>query len=160
MPGRAVPDRRQRCVSTGSLFGSGRRRLAVLLAVLLSGGASSAFAEWVKMAGNDSVDAYMDLNLLERKGEYVLSWRLYDYRRPQKASPDKTFRSAATLVATKCAERTEAMMSYIQYAEAMGKGSVITSQEIPKDKMQVSKIAPGSIGEALNKVACQRFKMW
>ena len=147
-------------MSTGSLFGSGRRRLAVLLAVLLSGGASSAFAEWVKMAGNDSVDAYMDLNLLERKGEYVLSWRLYDYRRPQKASPDKTFRSAATLVATKCAERTEAMMSYIQYAEAMGKGSVVAAREIPREEWQVNRITTGSIGEALNKVACERFKMW
>ena len=51
-------------------------------------------------------------------------------------------------------------MSYIQYAEAMGRGSVITSQDIAKDKLQVSKIAPGSIGEALNEVACQRFKMW
>jgi len=112
------------------------------------------------MGGNDTVDAYMDLKLLERKGEYVLSWRLFDYRKPQKAPSDKTFLSAATLVATKCSDRTEAMMSFIQYADAMGKGSVVASREIPRAEWQISKIASGSIGEALNKVACQRFKMW
>lgn len=138
----------------------GRAFGIVLLAVLPLAGMPPAFAEWIKMGGNDSVDAYMDLNLLERKGEYVLSWRLYDYRRPQKIPPDKVFRSAATLVATKCADRTEAMLSYIQYGEAMGKGAVIASREIPPEQRQISKIASGSIGEALNKVACQRFKMW
>ncbi|HET6491804.1 MAG TPA: hypothetical protein VFG44_02415 [Burkholderiales bacterium] len=56
-------------------------RVGLLLA-LLFGGIPVALAEWIKMGGNDSVDAYMDLNLLEKKGEYVLSWRLYDYRSP------------------------------------------------------------------------------
>lgn len=132
----------------------------VLLVVLSFFAIPHALAEWIKMGGNDSVDAYMDLKLLERKGDYVLSWRLYDYRKPQKAPPDKFFRSAATLVATKCADRTEAMLSYIQYADPMGTGAVIASREIPAEQRQISKIAPGSIGEALNKVACQRFKMW
>ena len=90
----------------------------------------------------------------------MLSWRLYDYRSPQKGPAGKTFSSASTLVATKCSERTEAMLSFIQYAEAMGKGAVVASREIPRPEWQVNKITGGSIGEALNKVACQRFKMW
>jgi hypothetical protein len=122
--------------------------------------ASSAWGQWIKMGGNDTVDAYMDLNLLERKGDYVLSWRLYDYRAPQKSANNQIFRSAATLVATRCAERTEAMLSFKQYAEAMGKGSVIATREIPREEWQVNRITEGSIGEALNKVACERFKMW
>lgn len=133
---------------------------AALLLALLFGGLPVALAEWIKMGGNDSVDAYMDLNLLEKKGEYVLSWRLYDYRSPQKGPADQTFLSASTLVATKCSERTEAMLSFIQYADAMGKGRVVASREIPRPQWQVNKIAGGSIGEVLNKVACQRFKMW
>lgn len=137
------------------------RHSGLALSVLaLLGSAPSALAQWVKMGGNDAVDAYMDLNLLEKKGEYVLSWRLYDYRKPQQTSAGKPFMSAATLVATKCAERTEAMLSFMQYAEGMGKGSVVASREIPRPEWQVNKVAAGSIGEALNKVACQRFKMW
>jgi hypothetical protein len=134
-------------------------RVGLLLA-LLFGGIPVALAEWIKMGGNDSVDAYLDLALMEKKGEYVLSWRLYDYRSPQKGPADQTFLSASTLVATKCSERTEAMLSFIQYADAMGKGRVVASREIPRPQWQVNKIAGGSIGEALNKVACQRFKMW
>jgi hypothetical protein len=133
-------------------------RSALFLALLL--GAPAASAEWIKMGGNDLVDAYMDLALLEKKGEYVLSWRLFDHRSPQKNSSGKTFSSATTLVATKCSDRTEAMLSFVQYTGAMGKGSVVASREIPRPEWQITKIAPGSIGEALNKVACQRFKMW
>jgi hypothetical protein len=132
----------------------------VIFLTLFFGGIRVALAEWIKMGGNDSVDAYMDLNLLEKKGEYVLSWRMYDYRSPQKNASEKIFSSATTLVATKCSERTEAMLSFIQYTDAMGKGSVVASREIPRAEWKVNKIAPGSIGEALNKVACQRFKIW
>lgn len=131
----------------------------LFLAVLL-GDAPVVFAEWIKMGGNDGVDAYMDLDLLEKKENYVLSWRLFDYRSPQKNTLGKTFQSATTLVATKCSDRTEAMLSFVQFDRAMGKGSVVASREIPKAEWQVSKIAPGSIGEALSKVACQRYKMW
>lgn len=134
-------------------------RCLLFLAILLCD-TPVAFAEWIKMGGNDAVDAYMDLSLLEKKENYVLSWRLFDYRSPQKNPAGKTFLSAATLVATKCFDRTEAMLSFIQYDRAMGKGSIVASREIPQNEWQVSKIAPGSIGEALNKVACQRFKMW
>jgi hypothetical protein len=133
---------------------------AVIFLMLLFGGIRIVLADWIKMGGNDSVDAYMDLALLEKKGDYVLSWRLYDYRSPQKNASEKIFSSATTLVATKCSDRTEAMLSFIQYAGAMGKGSVVASREIPRAEWQVNKIAPGSIGEALNKVACQRFKIW
>lgn len=133
---------------------------ALAVSMLVLGVAPAAFADWIKMGGNDSVDAYMDLDLLQKKGEYVLSWRLYDYRDPQKTPSGKTFRSAATLVATRCVDRTEAMLSFMQYTEAMGKGGVVASREIPHAERQVSKITPGSIGEALNKVACQRIKMW
>lgn len=135
-------------------------RCSLVLAALMLLNASSAFGQWIKMGGNDTVDAYMDLNLLERKGDYVLSWRLYDYRAAQKTSSNQTYRSAATLVATKCADRTEAMLSFKQYAEAMGKGSVVAAREIPREEWQVNRITTGSIGEALNKVACERFKMW
>lgn len=112
------------------------------------------------MGGNDTVDAYMDLSLLQRKDEYVLSWRLYDYRKPQKNSAGQSYVSASTLVATKCSDRTEALLTFIQYAGQMGKGSVVASREIPRAEREVNRITPGSIGEALNKVACQRFKMW
>ena len=112
------------------------------------------------MGGNDAVDAYMDLSLLQKKDEYVLSWRLYDYRQPQKNSAGQSYLSASTLVATKCPDRSEALLTYVQYAGPMGKGSVVASREIPRVERQVNRITAGSIGEALNKVACQRFKMW
>lgn len=134
-------------------------RYFLLLAVLLAA-MPAARAEWIKMAGNQGVDAYMDLALLEKKTDYVLSWRLFDYRAPQKNSAGRTFLSAMTLVATRCSDRTETMLSFIQYEQAMAKGNVVASREIPRSEWQVNKIAPGSIGEALNKVACQRFKMW
>jgi hypothetical protein len=102
----------------------------------------------------------MDLALLEKKDDYVLSWRLYDYRSPQRTPAGKAFLSAATLVATRCSDHTEAMLSFVQYDGAMGKGRVVASREVPRAEWQVSRIASGSIGEALSQVACQRFKMW
>lgn len=132
---------------------------ALVLAVFLAT-VPSAHAEWIQMAGNDRVDAYMDLALLQKKDNYVLSWRLFNYRSPQKNNLGRGFRSATTLVATRCSDRTEAMLSFIQYEGAMAKGSVVARRDIPGDEQQVSKIAPGTIGEALSKVACERYKMW
>jgi hypothetical protein len=117
-------------------------------------------ANWIKMGGNDSVDAYMDLQLLDRKGKYVVSWRLYDYRSPQKTASGKTFRSATTMDVTNCAERTEAMTRFIQYDQPMGKGKVVEKNELPQSQWEVRKITPNSIGEALAAVACGRYKMW
>jgi hypothetical protein len=132
-------------------------RLLVVLSLLA---ASSAAAEWIKMGGNDSVDAYMDLKLLEKKGKYAVSWRLYDYKSPQKSSAGKTYRSAITLDVTDCSGRTEAMTSFTQYDRPMGKGNVVASRTLAQSEWEVSKITPNSIGEALAMVACGRFKMW
>ena len=117
-------------------------------------------AEWIKMGGNDSVDAYMDLKLLEKKGKYAVSWRLYDYRSPQKSSSGHTYRSAITLDVTDCTARTEAMTSFTQYDKPMGKGNVVASRKLAQGEWEATKIAPNSIGEALAMVACGRFKMW
>ena len=112
------------------------------------------------MGGNDSVDAYMDLQLLEKKGKFVVSWRLYDYRSPQKSSSGKLFRSAKTMDITDCASRTEAMTLFIQYDRPMGKGNVVASNKLAQSEWEIRKIDPNSIGEALAMVACGRFKMW
>lgn len=122
--------------------------------------ATVASAGWVKVGGNNNVDAYMDLKLLEKKGTYVMSWRLYDYRSPQKSSSGKTFLSAATLDVINCADRTEAMTSFVQYDQAMGKGNIVASDKLAQGEWKINRITPNSIGEALSSVACRRFKMW
>lgn len=131
-----------------------------LLVPALLCGAPAVFADWIKMGGNDSVDAYMDLKLLDKKGSYVMSWRLYDYRSPQKSSSGKTFLSAATLDVINCADRTEAMTSFVQYDQAMGKGNIVASDKLAQSEWKINRITPNSIGEALSSVACRRFKMW
>ena len=133
-------------------------RFLILLSVLAAQPAVAA--EWIKMGGNDSVDAYMDLKLLDKKGKYAVSWRLYDYRSPQKTSSGMVFRSAITLDVTDCAGRTEAMTSFTQYDQPMGKGKVVASNKLAQSEWEVRKITPNSIGEALAQVACGRFKMW
>lgn len=143
---------------TGGLMNSAMTRFLLLLTLLC--GAPAVYADWVKMGGNDSVDAYMDLKLLDKKGKYVMSWRLYDYRSPQKTPSGKTFRSAATMDVTDCADRTEAMTSFIQYDQPMGKGNIVASDQLPQSRWEIKRIAPKSIGEALAMVACGRYKMW
>lgn len=143
---------------TGGLMNSAMARFLLLLTLLC--GAPAVFADWIKMGGNDSVDAYMDLKLLEKKGNYVMSWRLYDYRSPQKTPSGKTFRSAATMDVTHCADRTDAMTSFIQYEQPMGKGDIVASNKLPQSQWEIKRITPNSIGEALAKVACGRYKMW
>ena len=134
--------------------------IRVLLLLSLLGATPAVFAEWRKMGGNDSVDAYMDLKLLDKKGKYVVSWRLYDYRSPQKTSSGKPFRSARTMDVTDCTERTEAMTMFIQYDRPMGKGNIVASNKLPQNEWEIKKITPNSIGEALAMVACGRYKMW
>ena len=131
----------------------------LLLPILLCC-APVAFAAWVKVGGNDNVDAYMDLELIEKKGSYVMSWRLFDYRKPQKSSSGKAFLSARTLDVINCADRTEAMMSFIQYDQKMGQGNIVASNKLPQRDWEIQRITPNSIGEALAMVACGRYKMW
>lgn len=135
-----------------------RNRLLLLLALLCA--APAALADWVKVGGNDKVDAYMDLSLLEKKGNYVMSWRLFDYRSPQKTTSGKTFLSAATLDVINCAERTEAMTTFTQFDQPMGKGNIVASRKLAQHEWKITRIAPDSIGNALAEVACGRYKMW
>ena len=132
----------------------------LLLAPVLLCAAPIVLAEWVKIAGNNNVDAYMDLSLLEKKGTYVMSWRLYDYRTPQRTSSGKTFSSATTLDAINCTDRTEAMISFIQFEQPMGKGKIVASRKLPRNEWDIMRVAPKSIGEEMNRVACTRYKMW
>jgi hypothetical protein len=155
---RAPGNRKKSRAKRGSCMNSAMARLLLFPALLCA--APVAFADWVKIGGNDAVDAYMDLTLLDKKGTYVMSWRLYDYRAPQKTSLGKNFSSAATLDAINCADRTEAMISFIQYDQPMGKGNIVDSRKLARNDWKITRVAPKSIGEELSRVACTRYKMW
>lgn len=130
-------------------------RILMLFALLLA--ALPAHAEFAKYFEDDELVAYLDANTIRREGAMVRMWGLDDYKKPQTdLESKKPYRSVRAHWVFDCSKRLSDVVAAFYHAGAMGEGDVVDSGA-PTERSW-DKVAPGSVGELMYKVACQTRK--
>jgi hypothetical protein len=127
----------------------------LLLAVLAALFARDARAsEWLAFDTTDRGTAFIDLDSIANKGNYVQAWIKIEYHPPQKMKtyPYKEYDNAKSLWAFSCAEKTMAAVQEVGY---LG-GEVVGSWSVPPREMTFTDIAPDTLGESAFRIACPK----
>lgn len=129
-----------------------KRLLLITLLVLSS---SPAYAEWVvssssKMRGT----AYADPDTIQRNGNLVKMWRLFDLKTAdtQRGIP---FLSSKGLDEYDCTEERSRIIASFNYSGQMGSGEIVSSDT---GSGNWALVMPGSVDQGLWKVACGKKK--
>ena len=115
----------------------------------------SAYAEWVKGGYTESEGGYtvwFDPETIRPKGDLVKMWVLYDYKTIQTVA-GLPYISQRVQHQFDCAEERYRFLSRTWFSGYMGAGNVVfdISSESTWDP-----VAPGSVGQAVWKVACDK----
>jgi hypothetical protein len=137
-PGRCVP----------LVYFSGFWLLVILL--LLSGG--PAYAEWVKINENDTLTVYTDPDAIQRKGDLVKMWILYDYKTLQSATGVAHLSDSIQMEAN-CTEKLQRRLAYTCWSSNMKDGNVVFSHSGEGNWIP---IGPGTVGHTLWSFACRK----
>jgi serine protease Do len=119
-------------------------------------GTSSAIAQWARLGAtalNDKgFEHYADASTKQRTGSIVRMWMMDNFFNPQRLSDGRNYRSIAALEEFDCGEKRNRTLSYIYYADAMGSGAVIYSDNSPRGSWNY--MVPGSVGATQLAFAC------
>ena len=124
-----------------------KKLLITLLASLLVTG--SAWAEWVLISGDDTVDHYIDPATIRKDGNLVRVWEINDLKQRHKDGElSRRFRSEYD-----CKQERSKTLSISEHSGPMASGTTLISG-IPNSSWR--DIPPGSIGEAVLKIVCAK----
>jgi hypothetical protein len=116
--------------------------------------ARTAHAEWKLNNLNEKYVSYIDSSRTRTEGQYKSVWYMWDYISPQTEATGKQFNSTVAKTLIDCrASKTHTVAIYF-YSEAMGKGDVVFSANIPIAVSGWQNPPPNSIGDSQIKVAC------
>ena len=118
----------------------------VLLAVVCGG----ARADWVKVEGNAFVASYADPATILKAGDKVKMWALTDFKTAIK-NGGNPYLSKKTQHEYDCKESRWRLLEFSYYAENMGKGKLVYSENGPGDW---EALMPGSGTRVRWKIAC------
>ena len=126
----------------------------LLLFTLLVLSHEPAYAEWVKVRGDDEAGktVYVDPASIRRNSNLVKMWQFYDYKTVQTVGGIR-FLSAKEQWEFDCAEERGRVLALKEFSGNMGSGTVVYTNS------QVGKwipVMPGSIGQTVWKVACSK----
>ena len=123
----------------------------ITLLVLSSG---PVYAGWVLTSGDDEegMTVYVDPDTIQRKGNLVKMWQLYDYKTVQAVAGD-SFLSIQRQNEYDCTEERTRMLAFTWFSSNMGKGRVVYRAA---EEQQWEPVVPRSINRALWKVACNK----
>ena len=117
----------------------------LLLALLLVTG--SAWAEWVRVSGNDAADIYIDPATIRIDGGLRRVWEVQDLKQRHKDGE----LSRRTRNEYDCKQERYKTLSISEHSGPMASGTTLISG-IPNSSWR--DIPPGSIGEAVLKIVC------
>ncbi len=126
---------------------------AMLLIVLLAVLSSNATAQWVEVGSNREQTVYADLTVVQKEGNIVQMWDLFDFRSGQVMTLGKQYLSQMSLHEYDCAANRVRMLNYSQHSEPMAEGEEMY-RDVRPGAMQ--SILPGSPIELLWKIACRK----
>ena len=116
-----------------------RAILMMLLAVVSSG----AMAEWVYFSESIKANIYINPNSIQKSGNTVKMWELYDYKEAQKRKAGITH-SYKEQNEYKWKEKQTRLTFQVLYSESMGEGKIVQTYDEPDKWVPV---IPDSIAE-------------
>jgi len=126
-----------------------------LLITLLVPSSGPAYAEWVAVISSESAGGYtvyVDPDTIRHEEDGMEMWELYDYKtRGTKAG--YSFLSFKKRNEYGCADERLRTLAVMHYSGSMGSGMLVSSNS---DQGKWKRVPPGSVGEALWKVACNK----
>lgn len=122
---------------------------SLLSLFVLSG---SAWADWVKVYGNDKMTAYADNATLRKKGNTTRIYSLFDFKN-ENALPKEAgvYQSIVRETEFNCKQNQQRMLSFTIFAGKMGKGKVVETGEDAQDWKTVSR---EQVAKEMKKFAC------
>jgi hypothetical protein len=129
-----------------------RKALLMALLVVVSGFvvSGSAAAKWVKVGEDDKSATYADPATISVRGTWVKMWRVTDFK-TKKSGPSGSYASLKEQDEFNCGGEIYRTISYAHHARNIGQGNVVYINSNPGKWEPVS---PGSVVEALWKIAC------
>jgi hypothetical protein len=123
-----------------------------LLITLLVLSSSPACAEWVKVSNSDEAGktVYVDPATIRRNSNLVTMWQFYDYETVQTVGGIR-FLTAKEQWEFDCAEERSRVLALKEFSGNMGSGTVVYTNSQVGNWVSVM---PGSMGQAVWKVAC------
>jgi len=128
----------------------------LLLALILSVTSSNVIAEWTEVDTSNSIGltAYADPATINRSGNKVEMWVLYDYKTVQ-TNARKPYISIRGQWRYDCKGKREQPIYEILLSENMGRGEVI-GKAIYDESVKWMSVSPESVGMAFWKLACRK----
>ena len=122
-------------------------------ATLLAVASSNAMAAWTEVFHDESVTVYAAPTSSAKAGDRARIWVLYDYKMPQPASPNSTYRSSRSQSEYDCKARRSRVLFLTGHSGPMAMGDTVFSLLTADDWTPVTS---DSLGEFLWKVACTK----
>ncbi|MBU6482081.1 MAG: hypothetical protein KGS09_16215 [Nitrospirae bacterium] len=113
-------------------------------------------AEWVAIGSTESAGGftvYLNHDTIVRKGDLVKMWALYDYNTTQTKASNMYF-SSEMQSEYDCTEERTRLLSFVEFSGKMGSGNVVSSGSDETNRW--ISVPPGSVGQALWKIACSK----
>jgi hypothetical protein len=132
-----------------------KKLISMLLLTVMS---TNVIAEWtvVGNSGDSELTIYADIATIRKKGNKVEIWSLKDFKKTQwEKERNGKYKYLSTISRSEydCEEETMQVLSLTQYSKNMGEGNIVWSSNKYED-INSFEIIPGSIGEAVLKIAC------
>ena len=124
-----------------------KKLLITLLASLLVTG--SAWAEWVLISGDDTVDHYIDPATIRKDGNLVRVWEISDLKTRSTAGD----LSRRIRYEYDCKQERIKLLSFSTHSGPMANGTTLLSDSSDGEWLH---IPPGSIGESVLKIVCAK----
>jgi hypothetical protein len=112
-----------------------------------------AYAEWVAVISSESsggYTVYVDPDTIRHEEDGVEMWELYDHK-TRGTKEGYSFLSFKQRNEYRCREERLRTLAVMHYSGSMGSGMVVSNKPAPG---KWKRVPPGSVGEALWKVAC------
>jgi len=113
--------------------------------------AQSGNLPWVEFGQLSNSVVFVRENSIERVGDYLKIWVLYNYHNARTSPSDEAYRSAITLFQFDCQDNKSQKLNSYGHEEAMGKGRQIDLLE--KNPLWIE-LPPNSIGMHLIEAYC------
>lgn len=107
--------------------------------LVLSVLSSSAMAEWVRIYGDDKMNAYADSASIRKKGNVTKVFSLFDFRDENTLKEGAAYQSIVRETDFNCKQNQQRMVSFVIYSGKMAKGKVVESGDETQDWKTVSR---------------------
>lgn len=131
-------------------------RVFIIFFTIFVGSTGQAQAvNWVIIGGSMTFDVYVDVDSIQRSGNTVESWLMFDYKKPIAYNKTKKlYKSSIALMEYNCPNKSSRYLSETGYSGGLGKGEVIYSYE-EQFYANSTRLIPGSVGERICLFVCE-----